>query len=160
MTELRGITVRQPWAWAIAVGAKTIENRTALTSYRGPLAIHAGREWSARGARDPRIRSLPGAMFVVSGWEGVPLGVIVAVANLVDAHPDSMCCRPWGESSYEEANGGLRTTVVHLVLEDVRALPEPVPCRGMLGLWRPPPDVADEVAVQLVYAEKRLQREA
>lgn len=145
MTDVRAITVKQPWTWAIAHGGKTIENRSRGTSYRGPLLIHAGKGWSSRGEYDPRVRDawrlahpdLNGEL----GYVEHLLGAVVAVAELVDSHPDAGCCRPWGESSYTEAGGRTHTDVHHLVLEDVVALPQPVPCRGALGLWRPPPDV-------------------
>ncbi|WP_157254832.1 hypothetical protein [Nonomuraea typhae] len=39
--ELWALTVRQPWAWALA--RADIENRSWTTTYRGWLAIHAGR---------------------------------------------------------------------------------------------------------------------
>ena len=35
------LSVRQPWAWAIARGRKRVENRTWAPSYRGPVAIYA-----------------------------------------------------------------------------------------------------------------------
>ena len=38
----RALTLHQPWASLIAIGAKTMETRSWSTSYRGPLAIHAG----------------------------------------------------------------------------------------------------------------------
>lgn len=44
---IRCLTVRQPWASAIFLCGKDVENRTGTTNYRGPLAIHAGKmvEW-------------------------------------------------------------------------------------------------------------------
>jgi len=38
---VKALTLHQPWASLIAVGAKRIETRSWSTSYRGPLAIHA-----------------------------------------------------------------------------------------------------------------------
>src|SRR5258708_5270609 len=40
---VKALTLWQPWASLIAVGAKTIETRSWSTSYRGPLAIHAAK---------------------------------------------------------------------------------------------------------------------
>ncbi len=40
---MKAITLHQPWATLVAVGAKRIETRSWATSYRGPLAIHAAR---------------------------------------------------------------------------------------------------------------------
>ena len=42
---IRGLTIRQPWAWAIVHGGKDVENRSrSLGPYRGLVAIHAGLE--------------------------------------------------------------------------------------------------------------------
>ncbi len=41
MNELRCLSVRQPFAWAICGNVKKIENRTWTTQYRGLVAIHA-----------------------------------------------------------------------------------------------------------------------
>ncbi len=165
MAELRAITVKNPWAWAIAHGGKAIENRPRGVSYRGPLAIHAGLGWSELGAEDAYVLNawtawLSGRDSTVQTpehrrdpWERMdtlepgdereqqlmPRGVIIAVAELVDSHLDAPCCRPWGMSEFEGK------AMHHLVLANVRPLAEPVPCRGALGLWRPPADVADLV---------------
>lgn len=44
---MKALTICQPYAELIACGEKRVENRTWSTSYRGPLAIHAGtsRAW-------------------------------------------------------------------------------------------------------------------
>lgn len=147
---MKAITVRQPWAWAIAAGAKTIENRTRGTSYRGHLAIHAATRWSGRGADNYLIRLEHGRrMFHTDIYvvpmphpDLFPLGAVIAIAQLVDSHPDTGCCRPWGESTYEEAGGRTRTTLHHLVLDDICPLPMPLPARGALGLWTPDHDLA------------------
>lgn len=145
---MKAITVRQPWAWAIVEAGKLIENRSRGTSYRGPLAIHAGRTWSERGADDPRVvvpwatandLRLVDVEHVDSA--GLAVGAIIGVADLVDVHPDAGCCRPWGESSYEEAGGRTISTVHHLVLENALPLRGPLDCRGALGLWTVPPSI-------------------
>jgi len=41
--KLTCITIKQPWAWLIAEGFKTIENRTWQTNFRGKLGIHVGK---------------------------------------------------------------------------------------------------------------------
>jgi hypothetical protein len=151
---MRGLTVRNPWAWAIAAGFKPVDNRSLNTRYRGPLAIHAGQTGSARGAHDPRILDAARQLneHAVDRRQ-LPLGAVVALAELIDCHPDQGCCRPWGESEYEEAGGRKRTAIYHLVLDDVRQLVEPVPCRGALGLWRPSAEVVDAIREQIEAAD-------
>jgi hypothetical protein len=162
---VKALTVQQPWCWAIAAGAKTVENRSQSWSHRGLLAIHAGGRWSARGAHDQRVaRAYVAALAKATGANvtddaadlaatklavrGLPrldpafaTGAVVAIATLEDAHPDAGCCRPWGESLYAEGGGRIRTVVHHLVLANIARLERPVPCPGRLGLWDLPPDV-------------------
>ena len=132
---MKALTVQQPWAECIAVGAKLVENRSRPLSYRGPLAIHAGLRWSDRGARDDLVvRTLIGPDALgpltkpVAHDFGIHCGLVLAVGQLVDCHPAAGCCKPWGEESYD---GKL---VHHLVLEEIRRI-EPVPASGRLGLW-------------------------
>lgn len=40
---LATISVRQPFAWAIMAGIKTVEFRSRPVAYRGPLLIHASK---------------------------------------------------------------------------------------------------------------------
>lgn len=63
-------------------------------------------------------------------------GAVLAVATLAGCHLDAGCCGPWGMRE-----------VYHWQLADVEALPEPVPCKGSLGLWAPSADVLAAVAV-------------
>jgi hypothetical protein len=137
MTTYRALTVRQPWAWAIVHGGKTVENRSGNVSYRGPLAIHAGKTYSHRGLADRRVQDAADRRYELAvAQRRLPTGAVVGVAVLVDVHPDAQCCRPWGESEYVERGGRLRKTVFHYVLDDIRPILPPVDCAGRLGLWR------------------------
>ena len=46
---MKALTLYQPYASLIAVGAKTIETRSWGTSYRGGLLIHAGKKCDSPG---------------------------------------------------------------------------------------------------------------
>lgn len=137
---MRALTVQQPWAWAIFHG-KTIENRTQLWSYRGPLAIHAGMRVSERGWDNEIVHD----SYLAAHCPPIDLGAIIGIVDLVDVHPDAGCCRPWGESAYVEHGGRERRRITHLVLENPRKLAEPIPCKGALGLWTPPGDLLHEL---------------
>lgn len=141
---LRALTIYQPWAWAIAAGHKTIENRPGPAwSYRGPLAIHAGKQGDVNGWVDPRVRDAIAA-YGMSGPDPAFLEArmaVLAVVDLVDVHRmDAGCCA----SVWRQTHGG-----VHLVLDNARALPVPVPCRGAQGLWFLPADVETAVRAAL-----------
>jgi hypothetical protein len=160
----RGITIRQPWAWAVAEAdehpevAKGVENRGAgfPGNYRGPLLIHSGKAWSPRGGADERVKSL----WVQGSTEGVVgdldpdhpafiVGHVLAVAELADTHPATDCCLRWGEMAYVASDGHLRTGVLHLLLENVVRLPTPIPHKGALGLWRPTPQALELIGAQV-----------
>jgi hypothetical protein len=126
---IRALTIRQPWAAAIAHGDKRIENRTWPTQYRGPLLIHAG------AAPDPS----PGPL-AAAAVRGRPVDrrAVVAVARLTDCHQDDGPCTRWSEPH-----------AWHWVLDEVTPLPVPVVCPGARKLWTPPTDLVDLVCEQL-----------
>ncbi|HEY3265533.1 MAG TPA: hypothetical protein VGM37_01305 [Armatimonadota bacterium] len=129
-----GLTLIQPWAAAIAHGGKRIENRVWKSdrAIGQRIAIHAGLrfdeadEWSI-------LRLLDRESLVDAHVHGA----IVAVAQVDDfvTNPFDVTAdqRPWFCGP------------VGWVLSNVRALPEPVPCRGAQGLWPVPADVAARV---------------
>lgn len=151
MTAIRCLTVRQPWAWAIAHAGKTVENRTHRTEYRGPIAIHSALTWSQPGLEDRRVRAAltryaRRRTFTADLIElAADAGVIIATATIVDCHPSAGCCDPWGEDYFTDADGNIHADVWHWVLDRIRPLREHVPARGQLGLWKPGPAVLAEL---------------
>lgn len=127
--EVRALTIRQPWAWALLNG-KSVENRSwpipaGLTGTT--VLLHAGKDIDRAALRDPRVAALPG----LPARTDLPTGVITAVGRLAGCHfAKDGCCAPWGEPE-----------VYHWELAGLQALPEPVAAVGKLGLWRPPADV-------------------
>ena len=78
---MKALSVRQPWAWAIAAAGKDVENRTWRTDYRGLIAIHAS-------ARPDDSWQLPGLDLIRAyqvGGSAVACGAIVAVARVLSA---------------------------------------------------------------------------
>ena len=102
--NIKGLSVRQPWATMIVDGRKSIETRKWRTKYRGEVAIHA----SAR----PRVG-------------GLPVGGIVGVAELID-------CRPMTAADEVAACCKVYPGAFSWVLADIRSV-EFIPCKGMLG---------------------------
>ncbi len=137
---MKALTIRQPWAGAVALGWKPVENRTRMFSHRGPTLIHAGQQvaddiagaLATIRATDQEIPDfgLPGE---APAWA---FGSIVAVADLHSAHRgcDGSCAPGWAQRG-----------LVHHMVRDVQLLTRPVPAPGRLGLWTPDPDVLDAV---------------
>lgn len=130
---MRILTVRQPWAWAIIHGGKDVENRVRNIAgeYRGPIAIHAGLRLDEAGLADWMVRraitpdTLVNDLYIV--------GNIVGVVDLVGVHHEGEgSCGDSVELCSDWAQAGAH----HLQLANPRALDEPLPWKGGLGLRR------------------------
>jgi hypothetical protein len=149
---MRVLTLRPPWGEAVTSGddqtGKRTENRQANTNYRGPLAIHSGRDpdwdappraWAAAGLKPPWELGITQKKWT----ETYVTGTIISVAELAGCHPAWTCdavCSPW-------AINGPGTWHWHLA--NVRPLPAPVPWTGRLGLLPLDGETAAAVSAQL-----------
>lgn len=121
---MRILSVQQPWAHAILYLGKDVENRTWATAYRGPLLIHAGR---SRG----RLGDLGDGEPAPSEMAfGAVVGLVTLRACLPLERLGGRVRSPWAEGPW------------CWVLTDPRPFPEPVPMKGQMGLWTPPPGFA------------------
>lgn len=140
---MKALTVKQPFAWAIIFGGKSIENRSTAWTYRGPLAIHAGALEDRDGWEDDRVTD---AWMNATAWQADAIhtrSAVIGFVDLVDVHHDTGCCRPWGDSAPTEGGGRARHNRTHLVLDNVVILDQPIPCTGAQGLWTPPTHVQE-----------------
>ncbi len=87
---MKAISIWQPWASAIASGAKRIETRGWPTAYRGPILIHAAKERNREGLERAE-RSVMWRSVLAwdlddkrSAEEFLPFGSIIAMCDLVD----------------------------------------------------------------------------
>ena len=83
---MKALSVRQPWAWAIMHAGKDVENRTRITRYRGPVAIHATRCTRAE------YEQAAGVIYGICGvkvppWESMrdTFGKVIGVVDLTDS---------------------------------------------------------------------------
>ena len=74
---IKCLSIRQPWAWLVCVGAKNIENRTWSPRYRGVVAVRAGA--SSRGIELLRSKDTSGLIDV----SRFSLGAIIGAVQLV-----------------------------------------------------------------------------
>lgn len=116
--KVRCLAVRQPWAWAIVAGAKTIENRSWSTDYRGPIVIQASTTKAAVNqlarSATPRLPPLP-----------VAYSALIGVVDLLDVVPmsEQLEENPWAWGPYCWRLG------------NARAFAEPIPAKGKLNLY-------------------------
>lgn len=173
---MKALTLHQPWASLIACGLKRQETRGWNTSYRGMLAIHAGkgmpdylvgpRDSLALNPMERRSQQITvwrrGNLVHLDGFtvpeshrnQALPLGAIVAVAVLADTRStDDPRHLP---SPLEDALGDHTEGRWAWALTQVYALPQPIPTSGAQGLWewQPGDDVLDQIRAgwQALYA--------
>jgi hypothetical protein len=133
---------------------KDTENRSRRMCYRGPLLIHAGLaepEWGDFLV----VRDTANRMGTPVTWtdERRSLGAILGTVEVTGCHHALDCggrdrlpgrslrwhgCSPWAQAGQ-----------FHITLADPHPLAEPVPARGMLGLWTVPEDIESAVRAQL-----------
>jgi hypothetical protein len=118
----------------MALGLKRIETRHWSTNYRGLMAIHAAKRWTADEREFHAIEHEAGNMPAT-----LPLGAIVAIGRLVDCRRTEALVH--GLSEREEGWGNYGPNRFGWIFEDIAPLPEPIPFKGLQGLF----DVPDEV---------------
>jgi hypothetical protein len=146
--RIRALTLRQPWATAVAELGKNVENRTWRLP-PGYLWIHAG----ARSGWDPAGPAHPAFAAAWRGRRGdvaagpglVTFSSVVALVRVTGAHHAADCtsddgrrCSPWAAGDQ-----------VHNTLELAAVLPEPVRADGQQKLWALPVSAESACRVQL-----------
>jgi hypothetical protein len=158
---LRAITLHQPWAWAVLVLSKRVENRTWKPSRRqlvpmDPLVIHAGMtvdrkglSWLKMAQAERRLPEADWDVHIPSADDfyrenmgrltdrGAVVGV-VSYRGVIQSSRDPYFVGPFG-----------------WLLEDRIPLCSTVPARGAQGLWKL--SVALERNVRLRWEEAQLR---
>lgn len=126
---MKALSIRQPYAWLIVNGHKDIENRDWATNFRGRVLIHAGLTYPKRDYRDDAEDypdqyggSYPARESMIGGIVGV-----ATITGCVDRSDSKWFMGPYG-----------------FTLTDAKPLPF-VPCKGMLGFFNVPSDVAEKL---------------
>jgi len=145
---MKAITLWQPWATLVAIGAKRWETRSWAITYRGPLAIHAAAKWdpdvlewlSGPFERAPHDVQLIRESLDDHGYRtfgDLPTGAVLAIVEATDCFPAEEVAAVFGRlhAPYELAAGDFRPGRFAKHLEHVRSFPHPIPARGRQGLW-------------------------
>ncbi len=162
---MKAITLYEPYATLVALQEKKFETRPRNLHYRGVLAIHAAKTIPDRAMRvlrsGPCLATLKrrgiriGPLARPDLW--LPLGRVVAVCELIETFPitesETRAFVPVpGVAAFEikvvippplpERQWGDYTPGRYAyMLFNIKKLPEPIPARGLQGLWEwTPPD--------------------
>jgi hypothetical protein len=134
---LKVLSVKQPWASLIIEFGKDAENRTWIPKYRGTLVIAASKSPDKDGdvvKYVDRILSKRSLREFKLRWScnELPLGKIIGIVDWFRCcGPKEWCDSPWADNT---------VAVSQWLLENPRKLEKPIPAKGRLGLWDPPPE--------------------
>ena len=154
---MRAITLFEPWASLMAIGAKTQETRGSRTAHRGDICIHAAK----RDNMTPE-ELVPAIIRAFESRHTQPnpnsLGCIVAVVELWDVQPSEKFiveAPPRADriviSKEEFAFGNYTDGRWIYRTRNLRRLAEPIPCRGLQCVgWTVPADIAEKVNAQIM----------
>lgn len=168
---MRALSLLQPWASLVAVGAKGFETRSWGTHYRGEVAICASAglpktvldlcwedEFSRNFLLSFGIAPHPIANYCYEARNRcklLPRGKVIAVANLAEVFPTDGSAisemSTWRSHARpaEQLFGDYSVGRFAWRLTMVRQLATPIPVKGMLGLWTVPADVEKQIRAQL-----------
>ncbi len=139
---MKALSLTQPYASAIVHQIKRYETRGWPTSYRGELCIHASKGFPKWAREFADIESLRFPQL-----DELPLGMIVGVCDLTACYQTATLAPTL--SYVEDHWGDYAPGRFAFKIENVRILSEPVPVKGMLGIWNVPHDVAEKVLSNL-----------
>src|SRR5262245_17702507 len=154
---IKALSLWQPYASLMAIGAKKIETRSWPTGYRGLIAIHAAKKWDADLAdicyREPFLKVLKN----IQEWQGhiggpsrLPRGCFVAVGRLTHCistsdHPKLIPAIGTNEYHF----GNYAPGRFMWVFDEIWKLSTPVYARGHQQLWIPDEGAKDVITALL-----------
>ena len=147
MSEMRCVTVFQPYGWAVITGVCRSLDWDRDPKHVGRVWVHAGKGWSLVGERDEQIReawrnvpfpAMDGGRLMngsrLPQWM-FPRSAILGSVQML-AHRATGCC-----------NG--KTHGWHLNFRDPVKLPKPINCHGQPGIWTPPTAVQESIELMV-----------
>lgn len=128
------LSLLQPWATLVVIGAKTIETRSWSTRHRGPLFIHASQGKAGEiFAEDPLFKKY------IPQFNALPFGKIIGSVHLekilrtedFDLNDSAMNALTLEEKAFGDYHSGR----FGWLLSDAVEFQNAIPARGMPGLW-------------------------
>jgi hypothetical protein len=136
---MKAITLRQPWAGAMALGFKTIETRGRRFSYRGDLCIHSSGTFYDDDIPDELRYLMREQLCNV-------FGAILAVVDVFDCIHTEVINRAVEAGAHisegDRMLGDYSPGRYGILTRNLRVLFEPVPCRGAQAMpWTVQPPI-------------------
>jgi len=150
---MRGITLYEPFASLMAIGAKQNETRPRRTNHRGDICIHAAKQtvegiWPAtlnafRNRGEPMVWHYGCIVAVVELWDVQPSKLFKTKGSMIWPGEFEVSEEEFQFGNYDSGRWIYRT-------RNLGRLKTPVPCKGFQCVgWKVPPDVEVKVREQI-----------
>jgi hypothetical protein len=147
---MKALSLTQPWATLVVIGAKHYETRSWATGHRGPLAIHASKGFP----KDcqllcyfPHFQEC----LELAGYTNphdLPNGALVGLAYMTECLEAPLALADPKLSVHEPHFGDFERGRFAWKLKDPWKLEQPIACTGRLGLWNVPEELAADLLAQ------------
>lgn len=155
---MKVLSLLQPWASLVVIGAKRIETRSWNTKYRGPLLIHASLGKSGRSiAKEYPFKDFmpkgdyvpPTSVFSTPyykvNFDALPFGAIIGQVELIHTEVSEQLIgrdvyhygssHKWTMTEQEKAFGDYSPGRYGWLLSNPIQFPVIIPAKGSLSLW-------------------------
>ncbi len=131
--QMKAVTVRQPWASLLVIGAKKFETRTWPTNHRGRLAIHAASKFGPFERHVARTAAIISWLRAAGLDENnLPRAAVLGTVEVVTCVRTDDLARL---SQRQRMMGDFRPGRWAWEVANARVFSEPVPACGNLSLW-------------------------
>ena len=156
--SMKAITLSQPYASLLAIGAKRVETRGYGTAYRGLLGIHAAKlvpNWSRAKLEAFREALEPLGVRATEDLDAMPRGAVLAIVRLVDVVAMNSGDERLPEPGSAEHEFGIYAPGRFAWFLELLSPPfAPIPCSGLLSLWTLELDIAARTARRVPRSEQ------
>jgi hypothetical protein len=146
--QMQALTIREPWASLIVSTNKKFETRDWKRNYRGLLAIHSGKQSVPVEDYPLGLEEILDDLEITQDNLNNNKGKIIAIATLKEIHlmTDKFINE---QSELERLTGFWEPGLYAWELTDIKPITQPIPARGMPGLWTVPDDIYVQIQQQL-----------
>ena len=131
---MKALTLTEPWATLVMLGAKRYETRSWNTRYRGQLIIHAAKGFPKRARELINEEPFQAALDGYGVHKPFQLGHVLGSVQLLDICPTEDF-EGWPSDDWEIACGDFHPGRWAWKLSNPIWLPTSLHRRGSLGLW-------------------------
>lgn len=150
---MKVISLLQPWATLVVIGAKQIETRSWNTKFRGDILIHASAKFDR--AQQMLCRQDPFSKFI-QDCSDLPRGAIIGRATLIYTDTTDLYLTLFGVREKlgwvkrlivenEKAFGDYTPGRYGWLMQRPVPFQKPIPAKGSLGLWECPETILNQI---------------